>query len=464
LTRAAQDGINISIASGDAPVPQNLPSIACSEENTSMSDRNTSPGTSRRDFLAASATAASLAVLAPHVHAAGSDVIKVGLIGCGGRGTGAAEQALRADSNVQLTAMGDMFADRLTRSLDDLKRSEVGAKVQVKPEQQYSGFEAYKGVIASGVDVVLLATPPHFRPAHLEAAVEAGKHVFCEKPVAVDAPGVRKVLAVCAEAKKRRLSIVSGLCWRYHHAKRDTFKQIHDGALGDIVTMQCTYNSSGLWCNRKLQGMSDMEWQLRNWLYFTWLSGDHIVEQHIHSIDKGLWAMKDQPPAKVVANGGRQVRTGAEYGHIYDHFNCVFEWANGVKLFSSCRQIDNTAQEVNDHIMGTTGTCDVMNHTIRAHNGKVIWHTDPKPGDQMYQNEHDELFASVRNHKPINNGEYMSYSTMMAIMGRMAAYTGKVITWDMAMSSREDLTPPGGYVFGPLPVAPVARPGVTKFF
>jgi predicted dehydrogenase len=428
-----------------------------------MSHRKTSSPTSRRDFLAASAATAAGLALAPHVHAAGSDTIKVGLIGCGGRGTGAAAQALHADSNVQLTAMGDMFADKLRASLDNLKKDpDIAAKVQVKPDHQFDGINAYQQVIASGVDVVLLTTPPHFRPAHLKAAVEAGKHVFCEKPVAVDAPGVRKVLAICKEAKEKRLSIVSGLCWRYHHAKRETFKRIHDGGIGDIVALQCTYNTGTLWHFPKAAGWSDLEWQLRNWLYFTWLSGDFIVEQHIHSLDKGLWAMKDQPPAKVTANGGRQVRTAEEFGHIYDHFNCVFEWADGIKLFASCRQMADVAQDVSDHIMGSTGVCDVMRHTIK---GKTPWRHKAQEGvaDDMYQNEHDELFASIRNNKPINNGEYMSYSTLMAIMGRMSAYTGKVITWEMALNSKEDLTP-SSYDFNVrLPVAPVAKPGVTKF-
>jgi predicted dehydrogenase len=430
-----------------------------------MSDRKTKPAASRRDFLAASAATAAGLALVPHVHAAGSDVLKVGLIGCGGRGTGAASQALHADPNVQLTAMGDMFADRLRASLDNLKNDAgIAAKIQVKPEHQFDGLDAYKKVIASGVDVVLLATPPHFRPAHLQAAVEAGKHVFCEKPVAVDAPGVRKVLATCREAKDRRLSIVSGLCWRYHHAKRETFKQILGGGIGDIVAMQCTYNTGGLWNFPHKAGWSDMEWQLRNWLYFTWLSGDFIVEQHIHSLDKGLWAMKDQPPAQVTASGGRQIRTGEEFGHIYDHFNCVFEWAGGVKLFASCRQFPppDVAHDVTDHIMGTAGVCDVMRHTIK---GKTPWRYKPQAGvaDDMYQNEHDEFFASIRNGKPINNGEYMSYSTLMAIMGRMSAYTGKTITWEMALNSREDLTPPSYDFNVRLPVPPVAKPGVTKF-
>jgi predicted dehydrogenase len=420
-------------------------------------------GASRREFLAASAaSAASLAALAPRVYAAGSDTLKVGLIGCGRRGTGAAAQALSADANVQLTAMGDMFDDHLKASLAWLRGEEkLADKVRVKPENCFTGFDAYQGVLASGVDLVLLTTPPHFRPLHLKAAVDAGKHIFCEKPVAVDAPGVRKVLAACREAGPKGLAIVSGLCWRYHRPKQETFRRIHDGAIGDIVAMQCTYNTGSLWSCKRQPGWSDMEWQLRNWLYFTWLSGDHIVEQHIHSLDKMAWAMKDQPPARAYGTGGRQVRTSPDFGHIYDHFAVVFEYPNGVKAFSACRQQAGTAENVTDHLMGTLGACDVMKHTIT---GKNPWAYPKRRGaeDDMYQNEHNELFASIRSGKPINDGERMSSSTLMAIMGRMAAYTGQVLTWERVLNSKEDLTPPA-YEMGSLPVAPVAMPGITKF-
>jgi predicted dehydrogenase len=437
---------------------------------------NQAEKTSRRDFLKTSAVTAVGAAVASqlaavsNVHAAGSDVLRVGLIGCGGRGTGAAAQALNADKHVKLVAMGDMFADRLQQSLDDLKRDEgIAPKIDVKPDHCFTGFSAYKDVIASGVEVVLLATPPHFRPAHLKAAIEAGKHVFCEKPVAVDAPGVRAVLAACQEAKQRNLSLVSGLCWRYHHGMRETFMRLHDGAVGDMVALQCTYNTHGLWSRDRQPDWSDMEWQLRNWLYFTWLSGDHNVEQHIHSLDKMAWAMRDQYPAKATGLGGRQVRTAAKYGHIFDHHSVVYEYKNGVKVFSACRQQDGCAQDVSDHIMGTKGTCDIdaahgeaqirpldtTQKTWRFHRVKGV-------ADDMYQTEHNELFASIRSGKPINNGDYMTKSTLMAIMGRMATYTGQVITWERALNSKEDLTPPK-YEMGSLPVPPVAMPGVTKF-
>jgi predicted dehydrogenase len=426
----------------------------------------------RRDFLSTSATlatGATLAALAPTVHAAGSDVLRVGLIGCGGRGTGAAKQALHADPNVKLVALGDLFPDRVQQCLNDLKEDKnLAAKVDVKPDHCFSGFDNYKDLLASGVDVVLLATPPHFRPAHLKAAIAAGKHVFCEKPVAVDGPGVRSVLETCAEAKRKNLSLVSGLCWRYHNGMRETFKHVHGGAVGDILTLHTNYNAGGLW-SRSLKekaekGWSDMEWQVRNWLYFTWLSGDHNVEQHVHSLDKMAWAMKDEYPEKCVGLGGRQARIAPDFGNIFDHHAVVYEYKNGVKCFSYCRQQVGTDHDVSDHIYGTKGICHINaaggSATIT---GEHPWQNRPRRGsDDMYQTEHNELFASIRSGKPINNGDYMTKSTLMAIMGRMATYTGQVITWDMALNCKEDLTPPR-YEFGPLAIAPIARPGITKY-
>jgi predicted dehydrogenase len=421
--------------------------------------------TSRRDFLTTSAGLAGAAVLtglAPAVHAAGSDTLRIGLIGCGGRGTGAAAQALRADPNVKLVAMGDMFGDRLQSSLANLKKDgELAQRIDVKPETCFTGFDAYKKVIASGVDVVLLTTPPGFRPLHLKAAVEAGKHIFCEKPMAVDAPGVRSVLATVHEAKKRNLAVVAGFCYRYEKAKREVMKRVHDGDIGEITALQCTYNTGGLWHRSREDGWDDTTYQLRNWLYFTWLSGDHIVEQACHSLDKMAWAMKDVPPLKAVGAGGRQSRTGKEYGHIFDHHAVVYEYTNGLKMFHFCRQQDNCAKEVTDYVFGTKGVAEIMRHRIR---GARPWSLRRQRGvkDDMYQNEHDELFASIRAGKPINDGERMASSTLMAIMGRMATYTGQEITWQLALNSKEDLTPPK-YEFGPLPMPAVAQPGVTKF-
>lgn len=421
--------------------------------------------TSRREFLqsttAVVGTAATASLLAvPAVHAAGSDVIRVGLIGCGGRGTGAAVQAANTGPDVKIVALADVFADQLERSRRILQK-ELKERCDVPDDRCFTGFAAYKHLIDCGVDVVLLATPPHFRPAHIQYAVAKGKHVFAEKPVAVDSPGVRKVLAACAEARQKNLSIVSGLCWRYDTPKRETMKQIHEGALGQIVALQCSYNTGLLWHKERQPGWSDMEWQLRNWLYFTWLSGDHNVEQHIHSLDKMAWAMKDEPPLRAVGMGGRQVRTDPKFGNIFDHHAVVYEWANGVKLFAYCRQQAGCANDVSDHVFGTKGTCDVMRHTITA-NGQVVWRYKGGPSVNMYQQEHNELFASIRTGKPINDGEWMTKSTLLAILGRMATYTGQVITWQQALESQEDLTPPK-YEFGPLPVPEVARPGITKF-
>jgi len=432
------------------------------KHNSTHKPRAACLSSSRRDFLKTSAAAAAGAALAQAVaaraYAAGNDVLRVGLVGCGGRGSGAAVQALNADPNVKLVAMADAFKDRLEVSLAGLQKSPLGKKVEVDGDHQFTGFDACKKLVDSGVDVVLLATSPHFRPMHLKACVDAGKHVFCEKPVAVDAPGVRAVLQTCEEAGKKNLSIVSGLCYRYQPAKREMMARVHDGAIGEIKALHCVFNIGGLWKKDRKPEWSDMEWQMRNWLYFTWLSGDFIVEQHVHSLDKMAWAMKGEYPAKVTGMGGRQARTGPEWGHIYDHFFSVFEYANGVKIFSSCRQQERCDSLVNDYLIGAKGTCIVHDHKIT---GETPWQFSGKELD-LYQSEHNELFQSIRAGKPINNGEYMAKSTLMAIMARMSAYTGKVLTWDQALNSKEDLSP-AKYEWGPLPVAPVAVPGVTVF-
>lgn len=418
---------------------------------------------SRRDFLKTT-TAGVLGGMAlgglaigRSAYAGGNDELKVGLIGCGGRGTGAAANALNADPNVKLTALGDTFADRLRGSLEQLKKqAEIAGKIDVPPDRQFVGFDAYQKVIDSGVDVVVLATPPHFRPAHLKAAVEAGKHVFCEKPVAVDAPGVRSVYETSRLAKEKNLSIVSGLCWRYDPGVRETMKRVLDGAIGDIVAIQENYLTGTLWSHPRQPDWSDMEWQLRNWLYFTWLSGDHNVEQHVHSLDKALWAMGDQPPVKATGLGGRQVRIEPQFGHIFDHHAVVYEYPGGVRVFSFTRQQDGCAGDVEDYMLGTKGRCEVLRHAIEGENA---WRYQGPKGN-MYQVEHNELFAAIRSGNPINNGQYMTSSTMMAILGRMATYTGKTITWDEALASQESLAPPA-YDWISLEVPPVAMPGRT---
>jgi predicted dehydrogenase len=402
--------------------------------------------------------------LAKSAHAAGDDMLKVGLIGCGGRGSGAASQALHADPHVKLWAMADAFEDRLELSLTTLQNdSEIASKIDVPPERRFTGFDAYKDVIAS-CDVVLLCTPPQFRPLHLRAAVDAGKHIFAEKPVAVDAPGVRSVLEICKDAEKKNLSVVSGLCLRYDWGFQETIRRIHDGAVGDVFTLQANDYRGGIWVKPRQPDWTDMTWQMRNWYYFTWLSGDFNVEQHVHFLDVCSWVMKNEYPIRAVATGGRQVRTGPEYGHIYDHFSVMYEYANGAKLFAVCRQQPGCYNEMSGLVRGTKGSAQLR----ERRRGLAITNDDGEwaytgESNSIYQTEHDELFASIRKGEPINNGDYMAKSTLLAIMGRMAAYTGQEITWEMAMNSQEDLTPPKYDWDISLPVPPVARPGVTEF-
>jgi predicted dehydrogenase len=415
----------------------------------------------RRRFLQASAVAAA-APFAAGVHAGGSDTLRIGLIGCGGRGTGAAINALQADRHVRIVALGDAFRDRLDGSLAALRREEaVAQQVDVRPERCFTGFNAYQQVINSGVDVVLLCTPPHFRPLHLRAAIEARKHVFAEKPVAVDAPGVGAVLATCQEARRRNLSVVSGLCLRYSHGYRQTVRRLHDGAAGDVVALQANDYRGPIWVRRREPNWTDMEWQMRNWYYFTWLCGDFNVEQHVHNLDVCAWVMRDTYPVKAMGLGGRQVRTGPEFGNIYDHFTVVYEYAGGVKLFSQTRQQPGCRNEITVHALGTRGRAEISERRLDI-SGPAAWRHQGRDNN-FYQTEHEDLFASIRNGRPINNGEYMAKSTLLAIMGRMAAYTGQQITWEMALNSREDLTPPRYAWEGVLPVAPVAMPGVTRF-
>jgi predicted dehydrogenase len=423
---------------------------------------------SRRDFLKTStaavlggALAAELAVPS-NVHAGGSDVLRIGLIGCGRRGTGAAKQALRADRNVKLVAMGDAFADRWEKSLALLKDDEeIAAKVDVK-NRCFTGFDAYQKVLACGVDVVLLCTPPGFRPLHLKAAVDAGKHIFAEKPVAVDGPGVRAVLAACTEAHRKNLSVCSGLCLRFDAGHQETVKRIHEGALGDLVALQANDLRGPIWVEKRQKGMSDMEYQMRNWYYFTWLSGDFNVEQHVHLLDLCSWLMKGEYPAKAVGLGGRQVRTGPDYGNIYDHHSVVYEYTNGVKVFAQCRQQVGCKNDISVYALGNKGTGVVSEHELSLSAGNKWRYRQRKDKrTNMYQVEHDVLFASIRSGKPINHGDYMSKSTLMAIMGRMATYTGQVVEWEKALASKEDLSPPK-YEWGPLEAAPVAIPGQTK--
>jgi predicted dehydrogenase len=420
---------------------------------------------SRRDFLKASAVAGAVAA-AGNVHAAGSDdTLKIGLVGCGGRGTGAASQALRADSRVKLVALADAFRDRLDESLATLKKdAKIADKVAVSPETCFVGFDACKQLIDSGVDVVLLATPPHFRPAHLKLAIDAGKHVFCEKPVAVDAPGVRSVIETCKLAKEKNLSVVSGLCLRYDNGFVETIRRIHDGAVGDIVALRANDYRGGRWAKKRQSDWSDMTYHMRNWYNFTWLSGDFNVEQHVHFLDVCAWAMKDQYPVKAIGMGGRQVLTGPEYGNIYDHFSIVYEYANGAQFIANTRQHRGCKSDLSAMVFGSKGQSLLSERrrglTIKTGSEEWLYNG---PGNDMYQTEHDRLFAAIRKGQPINNGDYMSKSTLLAILGRMVAYTGQEISWEKALNSKEDLSPPRYDWEVKLADPPVAVPGVTKF-
>lgn len=431
---------------------------------------STSSSGSRRQFLRAGGALAAAGSTIPVALGArlasdSKETLKIGLVGCGGRGGGAATNALRADPNVKLVALADAFPDQLTNKLKSLQsRTDIADRIDVPEDRQYVGFDAYKDVIDQ-VDVVLLATSPHFRPLHVEYAVEKETHAFVEKPIATDAPGVRRMRAACDKAAEKGISISSGLCYRYKHAKQATLQRVHDGMIGEIKSMECTYNTGGLWHRGRKPEWSEMEYQMRNWLYFTWLSGDHIAEQHIHSLDKLAWAMNDVPPMKATASGGRIVRSDEQWGNIYDHFNTVFEWEGGVKGFSSCRQWVGADGNVSDFVVGTKGTAALQSHRIQMTDpgaGDEKWRYRGEGPDDMYQNEHDVLFAALRAGDRIDNSDYMCKSTMMAIMARMSAYTGKSVTWDMAWNSKEDLSP-SAYDWTDMEMRPVAQPGVTPF-
>jgi len=425
---------------------------------------------SRRDFLKASAVVAATTVVTgcATVPKAGRapaflpavpvrERIRVGVIGCGGRGTGAARDCVQSSPNVEIVALGDLFQDRLEACCQDL--SDLGDKVRVTSDHCFTGFDAYQHVLGSDIDLVILATPPGFRPLHLRAAIEAGKHVFMEKPVAVDPVGVRSVIASAELATCKGLAIVAGTQRRHQPAYLETMKRIHDGAIGPLVAAQCYWNQGDLWVKPKEPGWSDMEWQCRNWLYFTWLSGDHIVEQHVHTLDVINWALR-ATPVKCVGMGGRQSRTAPEFGNIYDHFAVEYEYPGAVRVLSMCRQVGGTSDRVSERLVGTKGTSDPHGEIQR---GKRVWKYQPK-GEPVnpYVQEHADLIASIRKGRPLNEGQRIAESTLTAIMGRMSAYTGREVSWDWVMNASQlDLTPPK-FEFGDLPFDPVAIPGQTK--
>jgi predicted dehydrogenase len=441
---------------------------------TKQTSEEIAQAANRREFLKASTAAAIGAGVLGNLssmagaYAAGDDTIKIGLIGCGGRGTGAASQALHTKGNVKLVAMGDAFKDRLEGCLKGLKNefSEQPERVAVTPDKQFTGFDAYQKVIAAGVDLIVLATPPGFRPIHVEAAVKAGKHVFMEKPVAVDAPGVRRVLAAAEEAKRKNLALGVGLQRHHQYEYIETIKRLQDGAIGDIHTARVYWNGDGVWVRPRQAGQTEMEYQMRNWYYFNWLCGDHICEQHIHNLDVINW-LKGAAPVRANGMGGREVRKGKDYGEIYDHHAVEFEYADGSRMFSQCRHIPRCWSSVSEHAQGSKGHADISGSSIHVKGGES-WKYSGKRANP-YQVEHDDLFASIRDGKPINEGEYGALSTMTSVLGRMATYSGKVIEWKDALASNIDLSPKSYAFDAEAPVQPdkdgnyaIAVPGMTK--
>jgi predicted dehydrogenase len=452
----------------------------------SQHDQQNQPNLSRRRFIqrsslaVATATAASQFAFTKAVHADGPDLeIKIGLIGCGGRGTGAVLDALGAATKViypaagyhtedvaqnarlekkgiKVVALADLFDDRLTRCAEQLAKLEIN----IPKEMRFTGFDAYKQLLAvPEINYVILATPPHFRPMQLKAAVEAGKHAFIEKPVAVDAPGVRTVMGAGLLAQQKGLGIAAGTQRRHINSYQETIKRIQDGAIGEIVYGRCYWDGGEIWVIEKKPEWTDMEWQLRNWNYFTWLGGDHYVEQHVHNIDVMNWVLGGHPIKAVAAVGGRQVRTAPKYGNVFDHFAVEFEYPNDVCMFSQARQINGADNITAETVVGTLGTSNCRNQ-IKPKTGDG-WRFRGKEVNGYHQ-EHEDLIASIRAGHPINDAQSVAESTMTAIIGREAAYSGKAVLWDAAMESTTKLGPET-YQFGPYPTPDVALPGRYRF-
>ena len=424
--------------------------------------------TTRRTFL--SATSAAAVSAATHAFAAPSDgEIRIALIGCGGRGTGACNQALSAGSTIKLVALVDPLEGKAQAALEILKAKHEG-QIDVPPDQIFTDFEDYKKAFALA-DVVLITTPPGPRPFLFEQAIKAGKHVFMEKPVAVDAAGVRRVLAAAAEAKKKNLNVCVGFQRRYSPSYIDMIDRIHAGEIGDLVFGRVYWNGTSRPGFPREPGESEMHYQIRNWYFFTWMSGDHILEQHCHNLDVANWVMKGVMPIKATGQGGRQVRRARENGTIFDHHPVEFEYESGMRILSQCCQIGGKcARDVSEHFHGTKGAADLAN------GGKFMINGQPPGGKRQrggskedpYQLEHDAFFENVRTGKVRIDAEYAAHSTMMGVMGRMATYTGQVITWDQAFNSQEILVPDNLTWATEPPVKPdedgwypVAIPGTT---
>jgi len=422
----------------------------------------------RRAFVATTAATAASAFLATRASAArtagpaqAGAKLRIGLVGCGGRGTGAAGDALTADPDVELVAIGDILAGRVDSACTHLAEK-YGARGDVKNDQRFVGFDALEKVLGAKLDAVLLATPPVFRPAQIELAVNANVHVFAEKPMAVDAPGVRSVIASAKKAREKKLSFTSGFCWRSSLPERAVYQRIHAGGIGKIRTVYATYNGSpNAFVDRKPE-MSDMEFQVRNWFHYLWLGGDHIVEQACHSVDKINWAMNNEPPALCWAVGGRAQRSDKHPGNIYDHFGVTYEWEDGRRALLQARQWENCPTDNTDYVYGEKGIAFINgwgpHHAIE---GETPWVYEG-PTTNMYVEEHKDFFAGIRSGKLRDDADWAVNSTLMSIMGRMAAYTGQMITWEQALNSTERLGPTN-YALGAVETTPVPRPGHTKF-
>ncbi|SFE69344.1 Predicted dehydrogenase [Chitinophaga sp. CF118] len=440
-------------------------------------EQNEFHSNSRRDFVKQSSMLAGGLLAMPMLSQAnffsGADtIIKIALIGCGGRGTGAAVQALRTKQNVQLVAMADAFADRLNSSYESIKEElgENASRVNVKEEHKFIGFDAYQKAIALA-DVVILATPPGFRPIHFEEAVKQGKHIFMEKPVATDPAGIKRVLDAAEIAKSKKLNVVVGLQRRYQTSYRELFKRFNDGIIGNLLSIQVWWNQGALWVKPRLPQYTEMEYQMRNWYYFNWLCGDHIVEQHIHNIDVGNWFMKDYP-VTASGMGGRAIRTGKEAGEIYDHHYVEYRYGNGVVMNSQCRHWKDSTSRVDEELVGTKGRIICDRGLIQDHKGKVLFQFDKKTENQPYQAEHDELFAAIaKGEYKFWDAERAAKTTLTAIIGRLATYSGQVIPFDKALNSGLNLQPTT-YAFNANPPVmpdadgnyPHAKPGITRYF
>ena len=394
----------------------------------------------RRTVITASALAtASLGCARSAV--VGSDTIKVGLVGCGGRGSGATINTLKADKGTKLYAVADVFEDKALNAPKRIGANPVAKdRVDVTPDRIFHGLDAYKKLLETDVDVVILATPPGFRPLHIEAAVNAGKHVFAEKPVAVDGPGVRRVLDACKKAKKENLAVVSGLCWRYEENTINLVNKIHDGMLGSLTGVECQRFNGGVWVRPRREGQSELEYQLQNWYYYTWLSGDFNVEQFVHEIDRCAWLKKDEPPVKCWGCGGRETRDGKDHGHIFDHMAVTFEYANGQRLHCNAAQQKGFSGRNEVVAYGTKGQVNLGRYITEMYDGRMERH-QKRGTEQMHQQEQNVMYAALRKGEIINNGTYMAHSTLMGIMMRDACYTGKVIDWDKALNSKYSYAP-----------------------